>query len=116
NEIGYTNVRDYRAGIADWVEAGEPTESVADTASEPEPDIAIPAGPPLAASPDGAIGRGPARVSRMRRFDKSMLDLVQQRSTLQLFLIWIGTILLSGSLFWLGALMGEHVLVEAGRP
>jgi hypothetical protein len=52
----------------------------------------------------------------MGRLDKSMLDLVQQRSTLQLFLLWIGTILLSGSCFWLGALMGEHGLVEAGRP
>lgn len=116
NELGYSNVRDYRGGIADWVESGEPTESVSDTASEPEPAAAIPAGPPLAASPDGAVGRGPARLSRMRRFDNSLLDLVQQRSTLQLFLIWIGTILLSGACYWLGALIGEHGLIEAGRP
>src|SRR5277367_2551640 len=26
-ELGYTNVRDYRAGIADWVDSGEATES-----------------------------------------------------------------------------------------
>jgi len=58
----------------------------------------------------------PARLSRMGRFDKSVLDLVQQRSTLQLFLIWIGTILLSGTCFWLGALIGEHGLVEGGTP
>jgi hypothetical protein len=116
NELGYRNAREYRGGIADWVEAGEPTESVTATASEPEPDTAVPAGPPLAASSEGAVGRGPARLSRMRRFDNSILDLVQQRSTLQLFMIWIGTILLSGSCFWLGALIGEHGLVEAGSP
>jgi len=52
----------------------------------------------------------------MGKLDKSLLDLVQQRSTLQLFLLWIGTILLSGSCYWLGALMGEHGLVEGGRP
>jgi hypothetical protein len=98
------------------VESGEPTESVTDTASEPDPAAAIPAGPALAVSPEGAVGRGPARLSRMRRLDNSLLDLVQQRSTLQLFLIWIGTILLSGSCFWLGALMGKHGLVEAGNP
>jgi hypothetical protein len=117
NELGYSNVRDYRGGIADWVESGEPTESATDTASsEPDPGDAIPAGPPLAALPDGAIGRGPARLSRMRRLDNSVLDLVQRRSTLQLFVIWIGTILLSGSCFWLGALIGEHGLVEGGLP
>ncbi|HEY6300767.1 MAG TPA: hypothetical protein VIW95_14095, partial [Candidatus Binatus sp.] len=82
---------------------------------EPDPADAL-AGPPLSTSQDGTIGRGPARVSRMRRLDKSVLDLVQQRSTLQLFLIWIGAILLSGLAYWLGALLGEHGLVEAGRP
>ncbi len=74
------------------------------------------AGPPLTVSPDGAIGRGPARVSRMRRFDNSVLDLIQRRSALQLFLIWMGMIALCGVGYWLGALMGEHGLVEAGHP
>jgi potassium channel LctB len=113
NGLGYSKVRDYRGGIADWVESGEATEGVSNGGvSAPEPA----AGPPLAASTYGAVGRGPARLSRMRRFDRSMLDMVQQRSTLQLFLIWIGTILLSGCLFWIGALNGAHGLVEAGRP
>jgi potassium channel LctB len=52
----------------------------------------------------------------MRRLDKSVLDLVQQRSTLQLFLIWLAMILLTGLAYWLGALIGEHGLIEAGRP
>ena len=119
HELGYSNLRVYRGGIADWVESGSPTESVTDTPPpepEPDPHATIPIGPPLVDSPNGVVGRGPAVLSRMGRLDKSMLDLVQQRSTLQLFLLWIGTILLSGSCFWLGALMGEHGLVEAGRP
>jgi Ion channel len=116
NELGYSNVRDYRGGIADWVESGEPTESVTDTASEPGPAAELPAGPPLGVSSSGAVGRGPARLSRMRRWDNSVLELVQRRSTLQLFLMWIGMILLSGFAYWLGALMGEHGLVEGGRP
>jgi hypothetical protein len=98
------------------MEAGEETESIADAHSEPGPVTIPPVGPPLTISPDGEIGRAPARVSQMRRFDKSLLDLVQQRSTLQLFLIWIGMILLSGFAYWLGALMGEHGLVAGGRP
>ena len=52
----------------------------------------------------------------MRRLDKSVLDLVQQRSTLQLFMIWLAMILLTGLAYWLGTLLGEHGLVEAGRP
>ena len=119
HELGYSNLRVYRGGIADWVESGSPTESAADTPPpepHPDPHATMPVGPPLADSPNGVVGRGPAVLSRMGRLDKSMLDLVQQRSTLQLFLLWIGTILLSGSCFWLGALMGEHGLVEAGHP
>jgi len=119
HELGYTNVRDYRGGIADWVESGSPTESATETLpTEPLPDLhaTMPIGPPLADSPNGVVGRGPAVLSRMDRLDKSVLDLVQQRSTLQLFLVWIGTILLSGTCFWLGALIGEHGLLEGGRP
>ena len=116
NELGYSNVRDYRGGIADWVEAGGPTESAPQPASEPSAATDMPAGPPLAVSSSGDAGRGPARLSRMGRWDKSVLGLVERRSTLQLFLIWIGTILLSGACYWLGALMGDHGLVEAGRP
>ncbi len=115
-ELGYTNVRDYRAGIADWVDSGEPTESAAETAPEPDAAAALLSGPPLAIAPDGQIGRAPARLSPMRRREKSMLDLVQQRSALQLFLLWIGMVLLSGVAYWLLTLAGEHGLVEAGSP
>ena len=114
-QLGYTNVRDYQAGIADWVDAGEPTESVAEKELEPEPAAILPR-PRLTVSSDGQIGRAPARVLPMRRGEKSMLDLVQQRSALQLFIVWIGMVLLSGTTYWLLALAGQHGLVEAGSP
>ena len=53
---------------------------------------------------------------QMRRWDNSVLELVQQRSALQQFLIWIGTVLLCGVAYWLAALAGKHGLVEAGSP
>ena len=96
----------------------EPEDTVvAAPAEQDDPVLAPPFGPPLTVSPDGEVGRAPARVSsQMRRFDRSLLDLVQQQSTLQLFILWMGTILLSGLCFWLGARAGEHGLVEGGRP
>lgn len=90
---------------------------VAPPAAPDGPVVATPFGPPLTVSPDGQIGTAPARIaSQMRRFDRSLLDLVQQQSTLKLFFLWMGTIVISGLCFWLGARSGEHGLIEAGHP
>ncbi|HZC45926.1 MAG TPA: potassium channel family protein [Candidatus Acidoferrum sp.] len=102
--------------MADWIEAGEPTDGVGETASEPAADTAPLIGPPLTVSPTGEFGRVPARVSQMGRLDESLLEMVHQRSTLQLFLLWIGMILVSGACYWLGALIGKQGLVEGGIP
>jgi rhodanese-related sulfurtransferase len=115
HELGYSKVRDYRGGISDWVESGEPLESAAGAAWEPQPSTE-PGGPQLVASPDGHAGRGPARVSRQDRWNDSFLAFIERLSTFQLFLVWIGTVLLSGFGYWLCALIGEHGLIEAGSP
>jgi hypothetical protein len=96
----------------------EPEESVVAPPAAPDrPVVATPFGPPLTVSPDGQIGTAPARIaSQMRRFDRSLLDLVQQQSTLKLFFLWMGTIVISGLCFWLGARAGEHGLIEGGHP
>jgi len=73
-------------------------------------------GPPLTVSPSGEVGRVPARLSQMRRWDRSVLSLIHRRSALQLFLIWIGMILLSGVGYWLVALVSKYGLAEAGKP
>jgi hypothetical protein len=123
NELGYHNVRDYRAGLSDWVDAGEPTESVSAPEANDEPSPAeldpkatISMGPPLSTSVDGVLGSGPARLSRMSRFDNSILDLVHRRSTLTLFVAWLGMILLCGLGYWLSALKGHSDLLQEGHP
>jgi Ion channel len=97
--------------------AGSNDPVVATPAAPNDLAVETPFGPPLTVSPDGQIGTAPARVaSQMRRFDRSLLDLVQQQSTLKLFFLWMGTIVISGLCFWLGARAGEHGLVEGGHP
>ena len=114
-ELGYSNVRDYRGGLADWVESGGTLEGATKQALPSEPDM-HPSGPQLVVSSDGHSGRGPARVSHERSWNDSAMGLIDRLSTFQLFLLWIGTVLLCGFGYWLGALIGTHGLVEAGSP
>jgi hypothetical protein len=114
HSLGYSNVRDYRGGLADWVDSGGPLESIAGAPSAPHPTAAI--GPALTVSLDGHAGRGPARVAREWHWNDAVPGFVERLSTFQLFLIWIGAVLLSGLGYWLGALVGEHGLVEGGAP
>lgn len=115
-QLGYSNVRDYRGGLADWIDSGGPLESVTGEISSPGQSTQ-PIGPQLIVSPDGHPGRGPARVSRESGWNDSVLGLVDRLSTFRLFLFWIGTIALSGFAYWAIALFGDHkVLVEAGVP
>ena len=105
-------MRDYRGGIADWVDAG----GSLDTGSGESPADLSPLGPQLVISADGLVGRTPARVSRRPRLRDGTLDLIDSLSTLHLFLIWIGTIILCGLGYWVGAFFGAHGLIEAGTP
>lgn len=114
-ELGYSNVRDYRGGLADWVESGGSLETAVGAVSPPERQ-APPVGPRLVVSPDGRAGRGPARVSRDRRWNDSVLGLTDRLSTYQLFLVWLGTVVLCGFGYWIDAFIGEHGLVQAGSP
>jgi len=121
HELGYSNVRMYRGGIADWMDSGEATERVGDAPAEPESSLSDSAGPvvegpPLTVSPNGEVGRMPARLSQMRQWDRSVLSLIHRRSALQLFLLWIAMILLSGVGYWLVALLTKDGLVEGGIP
>lgn len=110
-QLGYSNVRDYRGGLADWIEAGEPVESVAEAGSRPEP-IAPPIGPPLT----NESGTGPARVSLERRWNDALLELVDRLSTFQLFLLWLGLVSACGFAYWLGAFLGKPPLADTGSP
>jgi hypothetical protein len=107
-------VRDYRGGLADWVESGSPLERVEEATTTDS--SAIPPGPRLTASIDGLAGEGPARVLGQQRWNDSIAGLIARLSTLKLFLIWIGTGLLCGFGYWVGALAGEHGLMQGNQP
>jgi hypothetical protein len=114
HDLGYTKVRDYREGLADWVESGGPLEHPAEATTTDSG--ALPLGPRLTASIDGFAGEGPARILERQRWNDSIAGLINRLSTFQLFLIWIGTVLLCGFAYWVGALLGGHGLIEANRP
>jgi hypothetical protein len=114
NELGYSDVRDYRGGLADWIESGQPLETAA--AGVSAPSDGEPFGPELVVSADGYDGSGPARIASHGRWNDSASELVSRLSTTQLFLIWLGTVILCGVGYWLGASLGEHGLVDAGLP
>ena len=115
NEIGYSKVRDYRGGLADWIESGQPVETAVGGESTPALGAEL-LGPKLAVSANSYDGSGPARIASNSRWNDSASELVSRLSTSQLFLIWFGTVVLCGVGYWLGALIGEHGLVDAGLP
>jgi len=112
-QLGYSKVRDYSGGLEDWVQAGGPLESAPADHSRP---MTASIAPNLQVAPDGLVGRLPARITSARRWNNAALEFVEHLSTLHLFLIWIGTIAACGLGYWLGAIVGEHGLIEAGRP
>jgi voltage-gated potassium channel Kch len=115
HDLGYSNVRDYSGGLADWIESGEALETATGTVAPAAQDSSL-LGPQLVAAPDGSVGRGPARVLLHRKGKDLVLGLTDRLSTLQLFLAWIGTVVLCGLGYWIGSLLGEHGLLERGSP
>jgi hypothetical protein len=111
HQLGYSNVRDYRGGLADWVEAG----GILQKASLASPNAAL-EGPGFVTASDGIAGDGPARIAGGSGWHDSASELISRVSTVQLFLIWIGTVMLCGCGYWLASLLGEHGLVDAGSP
>jgi rhodanese-related sulfurtransferase len=109
-QLGYSNVRDYRGGLADWVESGGSLEK---TALPPSAKLN---GPTFVTAPDGVAGDGPARIADRSGWRDFTSELISHVSTVQLFLIWIVTVMLCGCGYWLASLLGEHGLVEAGSP
>lgn len=111
HQLGYSNVRDYRGGLADWVESGGILQKAPQTPLNSALD-----GPGLVTAADGVAGAGPARIASENRWHDFTSELVSRVSTVQLFLIWIGTVMLCGCGYWLASLLGEHGLAEAGSP
>ena len=106
-ELGYEKVRDYRGGIADWKDHDGPvissTTQMAD--AESAPGIA----------PITEASRRSTAVQR-HQWGNAVLDLIERRSTGQLFLFWLATILACGTLFWFATIFDRQGLIENGAP
>jgi hypothetical protein len=97
-------VRHYHGGLADWTDAGLPLETVTPAA----PSLQI-NGIPLPARGERFV---PPHTSVRAQLGSAVLDLVDLLSTAQLFAVWLGLVLLSGSAYWLIELGGGAGLVE----
>jgi hypothetical protein len=103
--MGYTNVRHYHGGIADWIDAGLPVESGSGSAGEVAP--AEPARRARAERPT---------LSRRRQWGNAILDFIERMSPARIFSAWLGMVLLCGLIYWLTALLHGPGLVDSGRP
>jgi Ion channel len=109
--MGYTNVRHYRGGIADWKEAGLPVESSSAVASS-EPPTELQSTPALARR----IRPDQPTISRRRQWGNAVLDLIERLSPAQLFSVWLGMVVVSGSVYWLTGFSRHPGLVDGGKP
>jgi Ion channel len=100
HELGYTNVRHYPGGLAEWASL-EPSRSF-DT---------------LGVDLSPAEGRGavPARVEKGNR-SLQLIDALSDRTVGELFRLWIEVVLLCGAAYWLIDWLPGQALVTNGTP
>jgi Ion channel len=110
HELGYTNLRHYRGGIADWTEARGPVESQTGPTSMAGPMAA------LVDAPQVRPRSRPMSVPRQRQWESILLDVVERQSTSQLFLAYLAMIVLCGGVYWLVGLSPHHGLSAGGIP
>jgi hypothetical protein len=109
--MGYTNVRHYRGGIAEWKEVGLPVEiSPAIARREPLPELQSMPAPARRIRPEHPT------VSRRKQWGNALLDLIERLSPAQLFSVWLGMVVTSGSVYWLTGFSRHPGLVDGGRP
>lgn len=105
--MGYSNVRHYREGIDGWKEAGGPVEGTSSSAS-----MVKSARMPRYVSPARFRLRVPG--APRRPWGNALLDIIERVSTAQLFLLWLGIILLCGGTYWLAGFSHSQGLIERG--
>jgi Ion channel len=105
--MGYTNVRHYHGGIADWTDSGLPFE----TGSAPV-EIAAPPIPQMTRTPLSA--RVTSVVHRLS-WGSKLVELIDTQPTSRLFLLWIGLTLVFGLGYWTAGLLHHSGLFEEGK-
>ena len=99
--LGYSNVRHYRGGLADWTQAGGPLERGA----APLVRIDVPARQLSALAPRPG-----------RQWTSMLLDAIERQSTARLFAVWLAMILVCSVVYWAACFSSEHGLLAGGRP
>ncbi len=107
-ELGYQRVRDYGGGIADWREHNGPVVGSNGAAIENE----------ARAENDSPIAQPsrPNGAARSHQWGNAVLDLIERRSTGELFALWLAMILACGMLYWVATIFDRQGLVESGVP
>ena len=113
--MGYTNVRHYHGGIADWKEAGLPIESAPviiqpSLPGEPQPTVQS------SLSQVARIRPQQPTISRSRQWGNALLDLIESLSATQIFFVWLGMVVMCGLLYWLTGFSRHPGLVDSGHP
>jgi potassium channel LctB len=106
--MGYTKVRDFDGGIAEWTEAGLPVESGDAGRSIANGQAVVPAAP---ARPAGAD-----RTTKKKRKKLSPLPWIAKQSVGQLMGLWLTINLSFGVLYWSFSFLPGHGLRELGQP
>ncbi len=104
-------MRYYHGGIADWKEAGLPIEAAPGGAEAAPQD-----GPQLETRPPRRTRPAPPSVSRRQQWGNALLDLLESLSASQIFLVWLGMVVVCGFLYWLIGFAHRPGLVDGGRP
>jgi potassium channel LctB len=118
--MGYTNVRLYKGGMAEWTESGGLIERSSAVAAgrTPLPTMAQPAGSAAAEPPrskPGAMVR-PAAPGLGRSLTMNVMALLGGCTVGKLLLCWLWMILGFGVVYWLSTILFGQGLLAGGQP
>lgn len=101
-EYGYTHVRHYHGGLADWIKGGGMVEK-----------LYAPA-PPGGDTPAAPVNAKSLSINRDLRRGSAMLDFIERQSPSNLLFIWLSMIIVCGIVYWLSGMGTEVGLKEHG--
>jgi potassium channel LctB len=121
-EMGYTHVRHYKGGLAEWQELGGAVESEDEDAGTVDAEVVEepPVAPPEddeRVTPRPVAGRRSIRRPVARTpWAVRALDAFGNRTVGQLLALWLAVVVACGVAYWVAAFAGGTTLVEQGTP
>jgi potassium channel LctB len=113
--MGYTNVRHYHGGIADWTQSGAPFQTGSAPLQISAPKVFAPT---TSVVPEAARLPVLSRVTSVIHqlsWGSRLVELIDTQSTSRLFLFWLGMTLCFGLMYWAAGLIHHSGLYEEGR-